>query len=61
MKAIIELAHALRLEVIAEGIETGEQLDLIRDLGCELAQGYFISHPLTASEFEGQHFDSTDR
>ena len=52
VKAIIELAHALRLEVIAEGIETVQQLDLIRDLGCEFAQGYFISHPLTASEFE---------
>ena len=61
VKAIIELAHALRLEVIAEGIETEEQLDLIRDLGCEFAQGYFISHPLTASEFEGHHFDSMDR
>ena len=52
VKAIIELAHALRLEVIAEGIETEEQLNLIRDLGCEFAQGYFISHPLTAEEFE---------
>ncbi len=51
VKAIIELAHALRLQVIAEGIETQSQLQLIRDLGCEFAQGFYIARPLTAEAF----------
>jgi diguanylate cyclase (GGDEF)-like protein len=52
VKAIIELAHALHLQVIAEGIETEQQLQLIRGLGCEFAQGFFIARPLTPGAFE---------
>ena len=48
MKAII----ALRLQVIAEGIETQSQLRLIRALGCEFAQGFYIARPLTPAAFE---------
>lgn len=51
-KTIIQLAHALKTCVIAEGIETAEQLQVIRSLGCELAQGYLFSPPLTLSEAE---------
>ena len=43
---IIELAHSLQLEVVAEGIETTEQLTTLRELGCDLLQGYLLSRPL---------------
>jgi EAL domain-containing protein (putative c-di-GMP-specific phosphodiesterase class I) len=44
--AIIDLAHGLGLTVTAEGIETREQLRLLVELGCDVAQGYLIAHPL---------------
>lgn len=44
--AIINLAHALKLRVVAEGIETKAQLNLLRGLGCDEIQGYLISKPL---------------
>lgn len=49
--AIIGLAHNLRLEVIAEGVETAAQLDYLRRQDCDEAQGYFFSRPLPAAEF----------
>ena len=48
LTAIVELAHALRLDVIAEGVETQEQLGLVAKCGCDAVQGYFYSRPLTA-------------
>jgi diguanylate cyclase (GGDEF)-like protein/PAS domain S-box-containing protein len=46
VSGMIDLAHALGLRVIAEGVETTEQLQRVRDLGCDLAQGYHFSRPL---------------
>ena len=50
--SIIELAHRLKLTVVAEGVETEESLDILRRAGCDHAQGYHISKPLTAGDFE---------
>jgi len=50
--AIVRMAQALSIEVIAEGIKNERQLDTLRELGCELAQGYYISPPLTAAAVE---------
>jgi diguanylate cyclase (GGDEF)-like protein len=46
VKAIIPLAHSLKLDVVAEGVETEEQLLKLKALGCEYGQGYFFSPPL---------------
>lgn len=51
-QAIIVMAHKLKLKVIAEGIETEEQLNLLKIAGCDFGQGYFLSKPLTAQDFE---------
>jgi diguanylate cyclase (GGDEF)-like protein len=48
VEAVINLAHALGLRTVAEGIETTGQLDQLRALGCELGQGYYFSRPLPA-------------
>ena len=48
--AMINLAHNLKLEVVAEGVETPEQLSLLRDFGCDQVQGYFISRPLPLAD-----------
>jgi diguanylate cyclase (GGDEF)-like protein/PAS domain S-box-containing protein len=52
VKAILELAHSLKLEVIAEGVETEEQLDRLRELGCEYFQGFLFSRPLDSNAAE---------
>jgi EAL domain-containing protein (putative c-di-GMP-specific phosphodiesterase class I) len=48
--AIIALAHGLRLKVVAEGVETREQADLLRLFRCDEAQGFFYSRPVPAGE-----------
>jgi EAL domain-containing protein (putative c-di-GMP-specific phosphodiesterase class I) len=48
VQAVIGLAHALRLETVAEGVETDEQLQALRALGCDYAQGYYFTHPGSA-------------
>ena len=50
--AIVSLAHNLRLKVVAEGVETVAQLDLLKTLGCDQYQGYQFSPALPAAEFE---------
>ncbi|MBL0224384.1 MAG: EAL domain-containing protein [Geobacteraceae bacterium] len=51
-RAIIAMAHNLNLRAIAEGVETKEQLDYLRQHGCDEIQGYYVSRPVTALEFE---------
>jgi diguanylate cyclase (GGDEF)-like protein/PAS domain S-box-containing protein len=48
--AIVELAHALGLEVVAEGVEEHQQLDVLVELGCDRAQGYLFGRPVPASQ-----------
>src|SRR6266702_4457908 len=49
-RAIITLAHSLRITVVAEGVETAEQMEMLRAMGCDEAQGYLISRPVSADD-----------
>jgi len=51
VRAIISLAHSLRLKVVAEGVETPEQLDSLKSMGCDQYQGFHFSPPLPAADF----------
>jgi diguanylate cyclase (GGDEF)-like protein len=48
--AVIAMAHSLRMQVVAEGVEDAEQLELLRAAGCDLGQGYLFSRPLQADQ-----------
>jgi diguanylate cyclase (GGDEF)-like protein/PAS domain S-box-containing protein len=50
VKAVIAMAHSLHLVVLAEGVEMREQLNLLEELGCDYAQGYYFSKPITAKQ-----------
>ncbi|MDR7145050.1 diguanylate cyclase (GGDEF)-like protein [Rhizobium sp. BE258] len=50
LASLIEIAKALNIEVIAEGVETSEHADLLEELGCDVLQGYLFSPPVTADE-----------
>lgn len=49
-RAIINLGHTLGLEIVSEGVETKEQLELLKQQGCDVIQGYLISRPIPAAE-----------
>ena len=51
VRAVIELANAIGIGAVAEGVETPDQVTGLRMLGCRVAQGYFFSHPLPPKEF----------
>ena len=52
VRVIVMLAHGLRMKVVAEGVENQAQVDLLKDIGCELAQGYLYSKPVAAETIE---------
>ncbi len=52
VRAIVTLAHNLGMDVIAEGVETSQQVAVLRELGCECAQGYFFAKPVPAEAAE---------
>jgi len=51
IKAILNLSELLNIDVIAEGVETKEQLDKLKELGCKYCQGYYFSKPIPQKEF----------
>src|SRR5581483_10246406 len=51
-RTIVSMAHSLNLKVIAEGVETDQQLSFLASLGCNAAQGYFIAQPMPAERLE---------
>ena len=52
VEVVLDIARYLKVPVVAEGVETQRQLDMLKEAGCELIQGYFFSRPLPPEEFE---------
>ena len=59
--AIVALAHSLKLNVIAEGVETSEHYELLRKLGCDEMQGYYFCRPIPADEVSSFMLEHADR
>jgi EAL domain-containing protein (putative c-di-GMP-specific phosphodiesterase class I) len=55
IRAILAMAHSLRLSVVAEGVETEAQLQALRALGCDEYQGYVVSPALSSADFERRY------
>lgn len=53
IRSVINLAHDLSLKVVAEGVETEEQYEFLKNLGCDFIQGYYFSKPLDEPHFQG--------
>ncbi len=51
LKGVVNLAKSLGLTIVAEGVETPEQLELIESMGCDIVQGYIFDKPLLESEY----------
>ena len=56
VKAIVEMSKALSLVSVAEGVESREQLEILKEMGCNLIQGYYFSKPLSVNDFELKWF-----
>ncbi len=55
LRAIINMAHALNMPVITEGVETADQVDFLKKMGCDAFQGYYFSAPLPVAAFEQKY------
>ncbi|MBB1282506.1 bifunctional diguanylate cyclase/phosphodiesterase [Pseudoalteromonas sp. SR41-1] len=60
VKAIITMAHNLDVMVVAEGVETQKQYDLLKQLACDYIQGYFFSKAITKQEFMGKYIEQKE-
>ncbi|MBR0485574.1 MAG: EAL domain-containing protein [Oscillospiraceae bacterium] len=57
LKMIISLAKSLSMEVITEGVETQEQVDFLKEYGCDIFQGYHFAKPMPVQDFEEKHLN----
>jgi len=60
-QAIISMAHSLKLEVVAEGVETKDQLELLKSQSCDIIQGYLFSKPVPVDEIAPFLLNDTPR
>ena len=61
LNSIISMSKALGMEVITEGVETEEQLALLKEMGCDVFQGYYFSKPIPVEEFENKYFGESEK
>jgi EAL domain-containing protein (putative c-di-GMP-specific phosphodiesterase class I) len=51
ISSVINMSKKLNLTTVAEGVETAEQVEMLREMGCDIAQGYYYSQPIPLQEF----------
>lgn len=56
IESVIDMAKKLKIHTVAEGVETQEHIDFLKELGCEIVQGYFYAKPMPFSEFAEKYF-----
>ncbi len=56
LKSIVALSKALHMKTVAEGVETTEQLEFLKSVGCDIYQGYYFSKPVSVADFEAKYF-----
>ena len=52
LAAIMQMAHSLKMQTIAEGVETKEQVEFLKKIGCQCVQGFYFAKPMPAQEYE---------
>lgn len=55
LQSIIDMAKKLKIKTVAEGIETKEQIEYLKQIGCDMVQGYYFEKPITIKEFEKKY------
>ena len=55
LKSTIQIAKDLEMKVVSEGVETDEQFNMMRDLDCDIFQGYYFSKPISVEDFEEKY------
>ena len=61
LDAIVNMGHSLDMEVVAEGVESADQLQALREAGCDQLQGYFFSRPVPAQDFKALLLSSREQ
>ena len=61
IRNFIQTCRALEIGIVAEGVETKEQFDLLRELGCEQAQGYYFNKPIPVADFEKRYLTKAEK
>ena len=61
VEVIIEIANFLKLKTVAEGVENLEQLETLKQMGCDIVQGYYMSKPISIDEFEEKYIKTKEK
>ena len=61
VETIVNIAHSFNCKVIAEGVETPEQLKILRSFGCDIIQGYLFSRPVQPEELKAFYYEATPK